>query len=160
MVLGGPGRNAVWRTASMLTMTRSEFQKAFSLWLKREATLLNTQGASQVGTTPSTRGPDSQKFSSSQFAAPADPAGSTARLAASATPHDQALPDIDLTPNSNRSPHERSDMRDHARRLWPPDVASLIRGYDGDAPPDCGQAASGWPQRNLRELWHAGHAGG
>src|SRR2546429_860428 len=104
MVLGGPGRNAVWRTASMLTMTRSEFQKAFSLWLKREATLLNTQGASHVGTTPSTRGPDSQKFSSSQFAAPADPAGSTARLATSATPHDQALPDIGLTPHGNRSP--------------------------------------------------------
>src|SRR5438477_13016922 len=116
MVLGGPGRNAVWRTASMLTMTRSEFQKAFSLWLKREATLLNTHGASQVGTSPSTRGPDSQKFSSSQFAALADPVGSTARLAASATPHDQALPDIGLTPHGYCSSHERSDMRDHARR--------------------------------------------
>jgi hypothetical protein len=53
MVLGGPGRNAVWRTLSMPTMTRFEFQKAFSFWLKRELILLSAQGASQVGRLPS-----------------------------------------------------------------------------------------------------------
>src|SRR5436190_24375775 len=129
MVLGGPGRNAVWRTASMLTMTRSEFQKAFSLWLKREATLLNTQGASQVGTSPSTRGPDSQKFSSSQFAAPADPVGSTARLAASAMPYDQALPDISLTPYSIVARMSEATCG-ITRAALAPDIASLIQATE------------------------------
>src|SRR3977135_422513 len=99
MVWGGPGRYAGWRTPSMLTMTRSELQKEVSFWLKRELILLSAQGASQVGTSPSNFGPDSQKFSSSKFAAAAGPAGSTAKVAArtdaaSAMPHDQALPDM------------------------------------------------------------------
>src|SRR5262245_49321864 len=87
MELGGPGRNAVSRTRSMLTITSSEFQKLLSLAANRESIFDSTQLSSQVGIWPSNFGPDNQKFLSSQLAALAGATGSASSDANASPSH-------------------------------------------------------------------------